>query len=487
MPTSSAMVPTERVGAIATDFNWQPTSAEPKTSLRKIMRTSVTGDRPGKQRVTDTHTIAAFDSQLPKVRHLPRIKSKKSRGGSAQALAPVRTSPRGGLSSAGGRVSPSQQGRDALALRRPQSPSSPSIRAMSADSAYREGGGPPRTAPLQPAVRRDFYLPERLQFLDFLQKHRISKFGHEFEHWFFNDEVLTRIVLSNPETNELVVRNGRQHLSEAAVANLGNLSKLEVLDIPDCRGFTRESVNSIIRRVPSLMRLNLTNCELVDDEVLSVLALKARQLQFLSVAQCHRITDMGFKTLGERPTTFKPLLELDVGRCKGLTDKGLLALLRGTRNLVKLSLAGLTNLTDLGMMGFTSAAGNGTNPALVSLDLSGTLVDASGFAWIAPGVPVLRDLNLADCERVGSQVLELLGEHVHGLVTLNLSNCAAISDGGIAALGPQPDLDKLVLSNCSELTDAAFEALALNAPRLRCVCKLQRLHNKRGYFRCDCC
>jgi hypothetical protein len=465
--SSTAMVPVERVGAIATDFSWAPTSAE-TPALRKIMRASVLGDGVGKQNLTELHAIPAFDSQLPKVR-LPRIKGdKKSRDTTALVAAP-----RYGLHSAG------DDSGVAIVPHRPQSPASPTLYSGSGG----DGGGGNRSAsagatrrllttalgpaPLDPSIRRDFYLPETMHFLDFLKKHRISRFASEFEHWFYSDEVLARIVAWNPDTTELVVRNGREHVSEAAVSALAALGKLEVLSIPDCRGFTEASIKAIIKRVPNLSRLNLSGCELVDDGALAVLALKARQLQHLSLRGCRLITDMGFKTLGERPPAYKPLLELDLSGCTGLTDKGLLALLRGTRHLVKLSLAGLTGLSDLGMMGFTSAMGSGTNPGLESLDLSGTRLDAAGFAWIAPGVPALKELLLDDCPRVGRQVLELIGEHVHGLVTLSVANCPGVVDAAVAALGPQPELDKLVLTNCVELTDAAFDALALNAPRLR--------------------
>jgi hypothetical protein len=463
--SSTAMVPVDRVGAIATDFTWAPTSAE-TPALRKIMRASVLGDGAGKQHLTEAHAIPAFDSQLPKVR-LPRIKGdKKSRDATALVGAPA-TSPRNGLHSAG------DDSGGALVPHRPQSPSSGGggggggNRAVSAGAARRPLTMALGPAPLDPSIPRDFFLPEAVHFLDFLKKHRISRFASEFEHWFYSDEVLARIVAWNPDTTELVVRNGREHISEAAISALAALSKLEVLDIPDCRGFTEASIKAVIKRVPNLTRLNLSGCELVDDGALTVLALKTRQLQHLSLHGCRLITDMGFKTLGERPPVYKPLLELDLSGCTGLTDKGLLALLRGTRHLVKLSLAGLTGLSDLGMMGFTSATGSGTNPGLESLDLSGTRLDAAGFAWIAPGVPGLKELLLDDCPRVGRQVLELIGEHVHGLVTLSLANCPGVVDAAVVALGPQPELDKLVLTNCAELTDAAFDALALNAPRLR--------------------
>ena len=66
-----------QTAGLATTFNWAPTSAEPKTSLRKIMRTSVLGDSNRKGKVKDRHTISAFESQLPKVK-LPKLKQKKA-------------------------------------------------------------------------------------------------------------------------------------------------------------------------------------------------------------------------------------------------------------------------------------------------------------------------------------------------------------------------------------------------------------------------
>jgi hypothetical protein len=318
---------------------------------------------------------------------------------------------------------------------------------------------------MPPPVRADFLFPERLHHVDYLQQHPVSSF--RFGDWFCNDATLRRVVEYNRDTTEVAVRNGRETLSEDGIALLAELPKLQVIDIPDCPGFTEASVRLIIKCVPGLVQLNLSNCELVDDAVVAQLALNARQLRQLSLRNCTRVSDMGFKTFGERPPHYQTIADLDLSGCSRLTDKGLLALLRGTRGLAKLALAGLRQLTDLGLMGFTSATGSGTNPALRELDLSGTLVDASGFAWLASGVPDLEVLRLADCEKVGSHVLELLGEHVHGLVELDLTNCAGVMDRGIIGLGPQPELDKLVLTNCAELTDAAFEALAVNAPRLR--------------------
>jgi len=401
--------------------------------------------------VKDTHTIGAFDSQLPRVR-LPKLNSTKRKpakrnGGTRSELSPQHREV--------GTIVP---------FRRPQSPaSSPTSRAMSAGS--QRPTRPGSALPLQPPIRRDFFLPESLHHIDFLQRHSISKF--DFEHWFFNDDVLMRIVEMNPETTEIVVHNGRQSISESAIMTLSALKKLQKLSIPDCRGFTQTSIKLLVRKLPNLHYLNLSNCVMVDDAALAALATQARQLQHLNLHNCTQITDMGFKSLGERPRSFKPITELDLSGCSGLTDKGFLALLQGTRGLVKLNLSGLHALTDLGMMGFSSASGAGTNVLLRELDLSQTHIDAAGFAWIAPGVPDLQVLNLADCDRVGSQVLELVGEYVHSLTTLNLTNCAGVSDAGIAGLGPQPQLDKLILTNCAELTDRAFESLALHAPRLR--------------------
>jgi hypothetical protein len=162
----------------------------------------------------------------------------------------------------------------------------------------------------------------------------------------------------------------------------------------------RERVCELI--FPHHVQLNLSRCKGLTDEALIHLG----DVQSLDLYDC-RITDEGVRHLGSVHT-------LNLGSCTQLTDEGICYL----GNVHTLDLRSCDQLTDEGIRHL----GN------------------------------VKNLNLSRCRYITDQGIRHLG-NVH---TLHLSNCPQITDEGVRHLGQVTDLD---LYSCPLVTDEGLRHL----------------------------
>lgn len=126
---------------------------------------------------------------------------------------------------------------------------------------------------------------------------------------------------------------------------VGNLCpQIHHLDLSGLCGITDAALLSLVEGCVALVKVNLTDCLNLTDEVVSALArLHGETLEVLNLDGCRNVTDAGLAALANNCPS---LNDLDVSRCS-ITDSGVAALSRGVQsNLQVLSLSSCSNVTS---------------------------------------------------------------------------------------------------------------------------------------------
>ena len=270
------------------------------------------------------------------------------------------------------------------------------------------------------------------------------------------------------------------HAQKRMVAHKRMIAQKRMLAQCASRGLGR-AVDNIIDRAGRahcvVSQLELSGCpSLTDVLVCEVVTVRFTLLRRLLLAQCLRLTEAAFCTIGER---LPDLRELDLSSC-AVTDAAISCVAGGCRHLEKVTLRSCRKLTDTGI------ATLGGLPELLELDLSSNreLTDGA-LGAIAAGCKRLRVMHVALCPKVaGEAVRSHWARQLPELSTLNLSASAltdasatAIAeasagrhrlswlnisrtycgDGGVAALvRAAPALSGILVAGCLNLSEATM-------------------------------
>ncbi|TRX93239.1 hypothetical protein FHL15_005818 [Xylaria flabelliformis] len=183
---------------------------------------------------------------------------------------------------------------------------------------------------------------------------------------------------------------------------------------------------------------------------------------------------------------------LTLTNCRGLTDVGLVPLVRGSQHLLALDISGDDNITEASVVAIAetcrklqglnvSGCRQISNESFVQLAEScrfikrlklndcNQLNDAAVLAF-AMNCPNILEIDLHQCTNVGNEPVTALLSREQSLRELRLASCENVDDGAFLALPPYrtyENLRILDLTSCSHLTDRAVEKIIDIAPRLR--------------------
>ncbi|CAK4249541.1 unnamed protein product [Aphanomyces euteiches] len=278
---------------------------------------------------------------------------------------------------------------------------------------------------------------------------------------------------------------------------------------------------SLGEHCPLLEKLNVFGCTFISDVGVQWLAKGCRHLTSLDLMHCLKLTDVAMRALGNLTPKLR---QLRIGHAKSVSDVGLRFLSEGCPLLEQLHLKQLYLVSDgvkrdFGLEGLQAVAQSCT--ALMDLDLSGCfqVVERSlksigatctaltklnlkgcknatptGLGFVLRGCPALAELNLTAVEQCGNAVLQELGRctalrelilaqceritdgglrHLHRLsdqlVVLNISGCKQITDVGMCAFvhsfrSRAPALETLILNGCPLITEDFLNVAALHCP-----------------------
>ncbi|KAI9484880.1 hypothetical protein BDB00DRAFT_852981 [Zychaea mexicana] len=223
---------------------------------------------------------------------------------------------------------------------------------------------------------------------------------------------------------------------------------VESLYLTHCFHLTDQAITMIAQNAPHLKKLDLNSCWLITDRSLDAL----RHLRWLDLSNCRKITDAGMQRLLENNTD---LQHLTLSYCKNLTDQTMLYFTKYcTRNLEYLNLQRCTKITDQGFVSWLIKAPN-CFTALHTLNLSDCsfLTDRS-IAHLVIAAPYLKDVSVSFCCALSDSSLEELAK-LEQLESLDASYCgSAVSDASITTLlkGTAKTIRRLNIRGCVRIS-----------------------------------
>ncbi|KAH8944569.1 hypothetical protein BDL97_13G117800 [Sphagnum fallax] len=266
-------------------------------------------------------------------------------------------------------------------------------------------------------------------------------------------------------------------LTDASLYDLARgCTLLEKLDLSGCVGITEAGLVVLAECCKNLRHLNLCGCIIAgSDTALVALAQHCRSLQSLNLGWCEHITDIGVTAL---VIGCSDLRVLDLCGCHLITDQSVIVLSEKCHCLCVLGLHCCRNITDAAMYSLVTNSKwrtqshlrrNGVNkPGAKSLNNSSrnnygashrSYTRSSTGSCSSSGSTCSTDASrLPALSKGGFDTL--LGEAGgHGLVSLNLSGCTALSARAVQAvcdafpeLHTCPERTSLIISGCLNLT-----------------------------------
>lgn len=159
------------------------------------------------------------------------------------------------------------------------------------------------------------------------------------------------------------------------------------------------------------------------------------------------------------------LKDVNLSGCFQLVERALVALSAGCPLLQKVSLKACPKVTLVAVSALLRGC-----PHLVSLNLSGVaLCNNAMLAVIGAHGSSLRELSVAQCEKVSDSGLRHLAPRADAFQVLDFSGCVLVSDAGLGFLldGFQsPKLEHLYLVGCALITQDSIARLAFACPLL---------------------
>ncbi|KAJ8296409.1 F-box/LRR-repeat protein 20 [Rhodotorula toruloides] len=287
------------------------------------------------------------------------------------------------------------------------------------------------------------------------------------------------------------------------------LTNLTNIDLTGCTSLTSASLTSLLSHSPHLLRLIVPSLRCVDNSHMATLGSSCPHLAHLDVSRCPNLRGPALQKLPHtpqppqntlsRPFTSEDLLgglvtlkaaglsgvngsdlasflsrhrrlaTLDLSWCNGVTDNGLklvvqqltpsdsaarpsqwaaLASTSGSKRVFpSLRHLNLSACHSVSTVGLSHLAGTVPNLEILELSRLGSRLRTDGLARLVASCPKLRKLDIEDAEQAGDDVL-------HALV-------------GVGDATGAPNLEHLVISACTSLTDPAIAAVVRGCPKLR--------------------
>lgn len=190
---------------------------------------------------------------------------------------------------------------------------------------------------------------------------------------------------------------------------------------------------------PNILKLDMTNCKMVNDVGIWAIARHCVKIQELILFGCDGITNVGIRSLSLRCSD---ITVLDLSFCHLLDDISLTIIAGGSWKIKHLYLRHCTRISDNGL----SRIAQGLGGSLEILDLRG-------------------------CNNVGEfgdRGLKEIGAHCEKLKDLFVPDAKRIEDGGLIALATGcHKLEHLTLSGCESITRKGFKNFCKNISNLK--------------------
>ncbi|KAK9917689.1 hypothetical protein WJX75_007196 [Coccomyxa subellipsoidea] len=212
-----------------------------------------------------------------------------------------------------------------------------------------------------------------------------------------------------------------------------------------------------------LKEVDLSGCQCLTDAGIASLARCSPGLRAIDMSSGFELTDEAFSALA----ACHDLRAVNACGCDRLTDTGLCALVRGTRQLQELNLGWCECVTEIGLQAVAECC-----PDLEMLDLCGcTKVRDVGLIALAESCTGLTSLGLHCCRRLTDASMAVVAARLHRLTSLNVSGCLPMSCKAVqAVVDANPGLH-----TCRSFQRTVIIGGCLSLLGVRCRCKHHRL------------
>ncbi|XP_036374403.1 dynein regulatory complex subunit 6 [Megalops cyprinoides] len=241
------------------------------------------------------------------------------------------------------------------------------------------------------------------------------------------------------------------HLSDSALRGIAEACKLRRIGVEGNNRITDAGWKAVCRSSPCLRHIHAVDCRgLTDVSMRAIGSLKS--LISLNVADCVRVSDVGLRWLVDGPSGPR-IQELDLSSCVRVGDSSLMRIVQKCTSLKHLKLCYCDHLTDAGVEWLGGAS------SLISLDLSGTNIQDQSLTALGNN-PGLKRLNLSECLWITDIGVEKFCRQVRGLEHMDVSHCLSLSDQAIKALSFYcRTIISLRMAGCPKMTDLAVQYL----------------------------
>lgn len=160
-----------------------------------------------------------------------------------------------------------------------------------------------------------------------------------------DDWALTRLAERCPRLQTLRLR-GCSGVGADGVEVVARHCSLVELDLAWCAGVNRSAVHALIASpsAPTLRRLSLAGCAVLDDAMVRWLAHRCDNLEALDVSHAPRISDLALRALAH--SCKGRLRELNLAGCAGVRSAGVMLIVCSCLKLTALDISGCEHVAD---------------------------------------------------------------------------------------------------------------------------------------------
>ncbi|XP_009594422.1 F-box/LRR-repeat protein 3 [Nicotiana tabacum] len=316
--------------------------------------------------------------------------------------------------------------------------------------------------------------------------------------------------ISSMEKLEFLAMVGCGVVDDEGLHYLGNgCPSLQALDVSRCDRLSSSALAFLIKGHPSMLQIHASYSfsEFPTKVIQGLKDLKNLKTLILDGAP---VSESFFKIIN---FSCKYLVEIGLGKCKGVTDLGIFQLVSGGVNLKVLNLTCCSDLTDNAISAITDSCrsvlclkleccNSLTEKSLYRLGLHCSLLEEldltdcvgvsdtglhylskctklvclklglctnitdKGLYYISRNCREIRELDLYRCKGIGDNGLYALSSGCKRMQKLNLSYCSEVTDKGIEYLGYLPELYNLEMRCLWNVTGTGLTALATGCKRL---------------------
>lgn len=248
-------------------------------------------------------------------------------------------------------------------------------------------------------------------------------------------------------------------VTSESLCAIGRMARLEVLEMVGCGLVNDMGLHYLGKGCPSLQVLDISRCDKLSSSALvSVIKAHSGLLQLhasysffeIPVTFFHqfkdlkklrtlridgtRVSESSFQIIG---VNCNALVEIGMGKCRGVSDMGIIQLVSGCASLKVFNLTCCSDLTD------------------------------SAIRAIAESCRDLSCLMLECCNLLSQKSLEYLGSHCVLLEEIDLTDCSGINDIGLRYLSKCLELICLKLGLCTNISNKGLSYIASNCSKIR--------------------